>query len=214
MESLSSILTCEAVSLLLFAWLQRRLLVRLITAEQQLRVYQRQVPRPRIKDRDRLFWALLSRVWKGWRSAVVIAKPSTVIRWQAKRFREYWQRKSKSGRPPIPIAHIKLIKRISREHPEYGCQKIADELREKLGFKYCAETVRKYMVKAEKTGGGNRRDTQTWRTFLKNQASAIWCCDFFVAHTVGLRALFVFVVQLRLRTLWRSRTQVRHDGNH
>jgi hypothetical protein len=30
---------------------------------------------------DRVFWAGLSRLWKGWRSALVIVKPETVIAW-------------------------------------------------------------------------------------------------------------------------------------
>ena len=32
-----------------------------------------------------------------------------------------------------------------------------------------------------------------WRTFLKNQTSAIWMCDFCVQHTVRFAALYIFV---------------------
>ena len=39
-----------------------------------------------------------------------------------------------------------------------------------------------------------RRDSQTWRTFLKNQAGAIWACDFCVQHTVKFTALYIFVI--------------------
>ena len=34
----------------------------------------------------------------------------------------------------------------------------------------------------------------TWRTFLKNQADAIWTCDFCVQHTVKFTALYIFVI--------------------
>ena len=34
----------------------------------------------------------------------------------------------------------------------------------------------------------------TWRTFLKNQADAIWTCDFCVQYTVRFTALYVFVI--------------------
>ena len=37
-------------------------------------------------------------------------------------------------------------------------------------------------------------DSQTWRSFLKNQAKALWSCDFFMQHTVGVQVLYVFVV--------------------
>ena len=37
-------------------------------------------------------------------------------------------------------------------------------------------------------------DSQAWRSFLKNQAQGMWCCDFLVQHTVGFRVLYIFVV--------------------
>ena len=39
-----------------------------------------------------------------------------------------------------------------------------------------------------------RGDSLTWRTFLKNQADAIWMCDFCVQHTVRFTALYIFVI--------------------
>jgi putative transposase len=36
----------------------------------QLAVYQRSVPRPRLRATDRLSWAWLSRLWSGWQSAL------------------------------------------------------------------------------------------------------------------------------------------------
>jgi putative transposase len=36
---------------------------------------------------DRLLWVWLSRVWQGWRSAVVIVKPETVLAWHRRGFR-------------------------------------------------------------------------------------------------------------------------------
>jgi transposase InsO family protein len=37
-------------------------------------------------------------------------------------------------------------------------------------------------------------DSQAWRSFLKNQAKAMWTCDFFVQHTIGFRVLYVFII--------------------
>jgi hypothetical protein len=43
----------------------------------QLAVYQRSVPRPRLRAMDRLFWAWLSRLWSGWQGALAFVKPCT-----------------------------------------------------------------------------------------------------------------------------------------
>ena len=54
----------------------------------QLAVLQRQARgRPRLRPGDRLFWAWLSRLWPGWRHALVIVKPDTVLRWHRRGFR-------------------------------------------------------------------------------------------------------------------------------
>ena len=80
-------------------WARQRLnLVAYLTAEnlvlrQQLLVLKRGQKRPQIKKRDRLFWVATSRVWSGWRDALVIVKPDTVVRWHRKGFRLYWRRK-------------------------------------------------------------------------------------------------------------------------
>jgi len=39
----------------------------------------------------------------GWREALIIVKPDTVIKWHREEFRLYWRWKSKApiGRPPI-----------------------------------------------------------------------------------------------------------------
>jgi len=41
---------------------------------------------------------------------------------------------------------------------------------------------------------GLRRATQSWRTFLGNQAHSIWTCDFCVQHTVKFTALYIFII--------------------
>ncbi len=57
----------------------------------QLSVYQRSVRRPRLKADDRLLWSWLSQLWAGWQKVLIFVQPRTVIAWQQKRFRDYWQ---------------------------------------------------------------------------------------------------------------------------
>src|SRR5215831_9962955 len=42
--------------------------------------------RPRLSFTDRLLWVWLSQLWSGWRSALMIVKPETVIAWHRRGF--------------------------------------------------------------------------------------------------------------------------------
>ena len=59
-------------------------IVAYLTAEnlalrQQLIVLKRNQKRPSLKERDRVFWKILSQVWPRWRDSLVIVQPETVI---------------------------------------------------------------------------------------------------------------------------------------
>ena len=64
----------------------RQLALENLALRQQLAVYKRLAARPKLHTVDRLFWALLARIWTGWRQALVIVSPDTVLRWQRRRF--------------------------------------------------------------------------------------------------------------------------------
>ena len=59
--------------------------IEVLALRHQLNVLQRSVKRPKLTDADRFLWARLSRFWTGWRSALVIVKPETVIGWHRQR---------------------------------------------------------------------------------------------------------------------------------
>jgi hypothetical protein len=69
-----------------------------LALRQQLAVYRRTVTRPRLRRADRLFWVWLARVWTGWRAALVIVAPDTVLRWQRRRFCAHWAKLSRRPR--------------------------------------------------------------------------------------------------------------------
>ena len=192
MKILLVMVVVQFLNLLVFAWLDRVACMRILALRQQLCVYKRKWKPPKLRNRDRLFWSLLSRIWRDWRSELILVRPETVIRWRERKFREFWRRKSQSrpGRPAIANEHIHFIQRISSDHPEYGEDRIALELEVKFGVSHASSTVRKYMIKRHL----GPTDSQTWRSFLKNQAKAMWACDFFVQHTVEFRVLYIFVV--------------------
>jgi len=74
----------------------------ILALRHQLGVLQRSVKRPKLTSADRFLWAQLSQFWSGWRSALVIVKPETVIGWHRKAFRLFWTRKGRHGQPGRP----------------------------------------------------------------------------------------------------------------
>ena len=84
-----------------------------IALRQQVAVLKRERPRPWLRPLDRLFWVFLSRPWPGWKDALVIVKPETVIGWHRQGFRLFWKWKSCHGNPYverlIPVAPIYSI---------------------------------------------------------------------------------------------------------
>ena len=98
--------------------------IEVLALRHQLNVLQRSVKRPKLTAADRYLWARLSRFWTGWRSALVIVKPETVIAWHRKGFRVVWTwkvRRGQPGRPPVSREIRKLIRQMSRENPLWGC---------------------------------------------------------------------------------------------
>src|SRR3989442_7147855 len=86
----------------------------------QLAVYKKTVIRPKVRRTDRLFWVALSRVWAGWRRALVIVSPNTVLRWQRRRFCEHWTKLSSrpiAGRPPVNAEIKALVTRMAAANP-------------------------------------------------------------------------------------------------
>jgi len=62
----------------------------ILTLRHQLQVLERSRSRRlRLTGADRLLWVWLSRVRQGWRAAVVIVAPETVIAWHRRGFRRF-----------------------------------------------------------------------------------------------------------------------------
>ena len=96
----------------------------ILALRQQLAVLKRRHPRPRLKRRDRMFWAVLCRLWGRWSDALIIVKPETVVRWHRAGFRLYWRWRSRVpwlGRRKIEPNVFELVKRMARENPRPSC---------------------------------------------------------------------------------------------
>jgi putative transposase len=100
-------------------------------------------------------------------------RPETVVRWHRRGYQVFWRWRSRGrvGRPRIPRRHIAFIRKISNENPAWGEDRIALELKLKLGVIHAASTIRRYMV-------DSGRPSSTWRSFLTNHAGQIYALDF------------------------------------
>ena len=168
----------------------RALALENLALRHQLNVLQRNSKRPRLTNKDRALWVIISRLWPAWRNPLVVVQPKTVIRWHRKGFKLYWRWKSRPrwpGRPKIPEEIRDLIRSMSRSNPLWDAPSIHGELL-KLGITVSQATVSKYM------GRHFKPPSQTWRTFLKNHAKDIVSVDFFTVPTATFRVLFVFLV--------------------
>jgi putative transposase len=160
----------------------------------QLALYhERNIKPRRATNATRITLVWLAR-WFDWRQALAVVQPETFLRWHRQGFRLFWRWKSRPGRPPLPPELQTLIRRMARENPTWGEERIANELLLKLGLRVSPRTVRKYMPKRVDYGRGKRATSQRWQTFVRNHAQAIVACDFCVVVTATFRLLYVFVM--------------------
>jgi len=161
-----------------------------VALRQQLAVFKRSIKRPKLRRGDRLFWTVLTTIWKEWRSALMIVRPETVIGWQRRRFKRYWTRLSQSngpGRPSVSEELRRLVRCMANANSVWGAPRIHGEL-QKLGFVVSERTVSRLMPRRDK------KPSQTWGTFLHNHVGQLVSVDFFPVATIQLRVLYVFVI--------------------
>ena len=156
---------------------------------QQLMVLQRQPVRVQLRDRDRLFWVWLRRVWPAWRRALVLVQPATVVGWHRKGFRAYWRWRSRArgGRPRIDPSVRRLIRHMWNSNPTWGAPRIQAELR-KIGIDVSDSTVRRY--RPARLGP----PSHAWRSFLENHLTDFAAIDFFIVPSATFRVLYVLLI--------------------
>ena len=123
--------------------------VEIAALHHQLRILrQRSKTRPRLRSSDRIFWTWLSRLGWGWRRALVIVKPETVLAWHRRGFQLYWRWKSRRrgpGRPKVSREGRALIRKMCISNPGWGAPRILGELL-KLGIDVGETSVALYLV--------------------------------------------------------------------
>ena len=149
-------------------------------------------PRAKLRPVDRVFWALLSRYWSGWKESLALVKPATVVAWHRRGFKLFWRWKSRKrgpGRPRISAELRKLIIEMAKMDVGWGAPRIHGELL-KLGIELSEISVSRYMPKRPPPADSRQR----WATFLHNHLHETLAVDFAVVPTATFDILYVFFV--------------------
>src|SRR5216683_5820333 len=98
-----------------------------LALRQQLAALTRTVKRAPLRERDRLFWILLAKGWREWRTALIVVQPDTVVRWHRQWLRRQWTWRStrtRQGRPNTNATVRTLVGKMAAANPLWGAPRI------------------------------------------------------------------------------------------
>ena len=148
------------------------LLLENLALRQQLSVSSRRHPQPRFSTPDRFFWMMLRRLWPGWKRALILVQPETVVRWHRAGFKMYWawfsRHRTRVGRKCVNRALRDLIFRMVAENRTWGAPRIHGELK-MLGFDISERTVLRWRRRAPRSPEPARR----WATLCSSRISGL-----------------------------------------
>jgi putative transposase len=136
-----------------------------VALRQQLWILRGTVGRPHLRTSDRLFWVLLAKAWRDWRTALIVVQPDTVVRWHRQWLRRRWTKRStrtRPGRPSTTAAIRTLVDQMTEANPLWGAPRIHGELG-KLGIAVsegpCRDSCDDAVVHRRKRGAPSSRIT-------------------------------------------------------
>ena len=149
----------------------RELALENLALRQQVAVWKARQPRPQLTATDRIFWVVLSRLWKNWRSSLEVVRPETVVRWHRHGFRRYWAWRSRGrqGRPAIGYGTSDSDSADKHRQSSVGCTE-------------------------DPQGAADAGPDGLGGAFLENHARDLIALDFFTVPPATFRVLFVLVV--------------------
>ncbi len=172
---------------------RRDLLLENLALHQQLAVLKKKRPVPRLAPQDKLFWVATRRLWPGWKRALILVQPETVVRWHQAGFKKYWKWLSRhrtgAGRKCVSKELRELIFRMMAENRTWGAPRVHGELK-MLGFDISERTVQRWMRKTPR----NPEPAKRWVEFLSNHREVVAAMDLFTVPTLTFGVLHCFFV--------------------
>jgi putative transposase len=157
----------------------------LLVLRQELAVLRRQVPHPKTRREERFVLTVLQYLRPARERFSNLFAPDTLRRWHRELVGRKWDRPHRvNPKRAIPLQTQLLVWRLAKENPTWGYRRIQGEL-QKLGIEISASSIRR--ITAPKRRPGPKRDT--WRQFMRAQASSIFACDLFTVESIGLKTL-------------------------
>src|SRR5713226_4080793 len=102
---------------------RRDLALENLVPRHQLEALLRRKPKPPPRNRDRILWVWMRRLWpEGWKGQLKIVQPETVIGWHRKGWCLNWSWRSRSrlGRPRLSPEVRELIARSTSPHVRFA----------------------------------------------------------------------------------------------
>jgi len=183
----------------------------IVVLRHELAVLRRQIPRPQLDERDRVFLAAAGQLL-GRASRSFFVRPDTLLGWHRQLVRKRWTYAGRRpGRPPVAEEVRELVLALARENPRWGYQRIVGELAS-VSVRVSATTVAKILRRAGVSPAGARAQL-SWREFLRAHADSIIACDFFTVETLWLGRLYVlFFLELGSRRVHFAGCTANPDG--
>ena len=123
-----------------------------------------------------------------------IVKPDTILAWHrqlvAQKFDGSEQKKS-VGRPRVDKEIEDKVVEMAQENRSWGYDRIAGALAE-LGYEISDQTVGNILKRRGLPTAPERKQTTTWRDFIRTHMDMLWATDFFSAEVWTLGGLVTF----------------------
>ena len=124
------------------------------------------------------------------------AKPDTLLAWYrmliAHKFDGSKCRKTR-GRPPVEEESERLLVRMARENPRWGYDRIVGAMAN-LGYKLSDQTVGNLLRRHDIPPAPQRKQTGSWKDFIRAHMAVLVATDFFTVEVLTLRGLMTYYV--------------------
>jgi len=134
-----------------------------------------------------------------------IVTPDTILRWHRELIARHWDysnRRKATGRPPVTPQVVELVRRIAKESPSWGYDRIQGALAN-LGYRISDTTVANILKAHGVEPAPDRSRQSTWKTFLGAHWKVLASVDFTTIEVwtkSGLATCYLlFVMELATR---------------
>ena len=125
-----------------------------------------------------------------------IVKPDTILAWQRKlaanKFDGSTRRKS-PGRPRVEKELEDLVVKMAKENRGWGYDRLAGALAH-LGYEISDQTVGNILKRRGIPTAPERRETTTWKAFIRTHMDVLWATDFFTTEVWTLGGLVTYYI--------------------